>query len=76
MTTRSVNEGVANSFVSTIQPIGGGGYVATADTDEQVRWTVFLRSGSNSAEVNVILTADNGGLFEDCNVLGTAAVAG
>jgi hypothetical protein len=72
-TSRSVNEGAANTFVGALAPIGAG-YLATADTDEQVNLTVFLKSGSTLAEVNLLLTANNGGLFENCDAIGSATL--
>lgn len=71
-TSRSANNGVANTFVSAPQPLGGGGYVAIADTDEQVSATFYFQSGKKVTQVELLLTASNGGLFENCAVVGVA----
>lgn len=72
-TTRSVNDAAANSFVSAMAAINTA-YVATADTDEQVNWTVFLKSGSTLAEVDVLLTASAGVSSENCEVIGAGTL--
>jgi hypothetical protein len=72
-TTRATNDNAGNTFVAAMNPIGAG-FVTTADTDEQLSWTVFLQSSSTIAEVNLLLTASNGGLFENCGVTGAGVL--
>jgi hypothetical protein len=52
-------------------PIGGG-YTFGVNTDARALQTMFLQSGSTLVEAKLHLTATNGGLFEDCELVGDA----
>jgi hypothetical protein len=52
----------------------GSGASSNAGTGAQMSVNDFLQSGSTIAEVRVLITASNGGLFEDCTVIGDATV--
>jgi hypothetical protein len=52
----------------------GAGANSDVGTGAQMSLTDFLQSGSTIAEVQVLMTASTGGLFEDCTLIGDAAV--
>lgn len=71
--TSSLAAGVspAATYVNGPSAIGGGaGY--SIGTGGQQSLDLFLRSGSTMFEVNVVVTAVNGGLFTDCDLAGAA----
>jgi hypothetical protein len=72
-TTNANNNSAGMTFVGTLEPIGAG-FITTAVTDHQVSQTVFLQSGSTIAEAQLVMTANNGGLFENCLVIGGATL--
>jgi hypothetical protein len=73
-TTSLANGSSAGStFVGKPGPIGGGA-VSTVGSGAQMSQTVFLQSGATIAEVQMLMTADNGGLFDTCTLIGDATL--
>jgi hypothetical protein len=54
-------------------PIGAGA-TASIGNNGEMSITDFLHSGSMTAEVQVVVTASNGGLFENCDAIGEATL--
>jgi hypothetical protein len=75
--THTVAAGInaGNTFVAAQEDIGTG-YTTTADTNEQLSGTFFLRSGSNLAKVDLLLTATDNAPPENCDVIGAATLIG
>lgn len=65
-----------NAATTVVHPMGsiGVGYTVSDNTGQQTSLALFLRSGTTVAEVHLLVTAANGGLFEECNVVGSAAL--
>lgn len=59
----------AETFVGALGPIGGGANSAIGEGG-QMSLADFLQSGSTLYQLNVLITASNGGLFEVCNAVG------
>jgi hypothetical protein len=51
----------------------GGGYVTTADADQQESATFFLHSGSATAEVEFLMTVDDA-MPQHCGLIGGATL--
>jgi len=61
----------ATSYVGGMGPIGGGATSAVG-TGGNMALNDQLQSGSSLDNLNVLISAGNGGLFETCNVVGEA----
>jgi hypothetical protein len=66
-----------NTFVSAMTGIDGG-YLTIADSNQQVSATLFLKSGSTTAQVEFLLvdTAADADAPQHCDVTGAATVLG
>jgi hypothetical protein len=62
---------VATTYVGGPGPIGAASSAAIG-SGGQLSQTEYLQSGSTLYEVKILMTASNGGLFEDCEVVGDA----
>jgi hypothetical protein len=62
-----------NTFVAAEDAIGSG-YTATADTNEQLSATFFLRSGADLAQIDLLLTATDNAPPENCELIGAATL--
>jgi hypothetical protein len=73
--THTVASGIngGNTFVAAQGGIGSG-YTMTADTNEQLSATFFLQSGSDLAELDLLLTATDNAPPENCDVIGAATL--
>ena len=70
-TSLAAGGGAATTYIGDRGPIGSGADSAV-NSGSQMSQTEFLRSGSTLYEVNMMLTAVNGGLFDTCNLVGDA----
>jgi hypothetical protein len=70
-TSLATGGGTANTYVGAEGAIGGGA-ASVVGSGAQMSQTLFLHSGSTIAEVKILLTALNPGLFNQCNVIGDA----
>jgi hypothetical protein len=61
----------ATSYVGGMGPIGGGA-ASGVGNGGNMSLSDHLHSGSTLYELNVLISASNGGLFENCNVVGAA----
>jgi hypothetical protein len=70
-TTSLGGAGTATTYVGAPGPIGAGSAAAVSE-GAQMSQTLYLRSGSTVYQVQYLMTAGDGGLFEDCSVVGDA----
>ncbi|MGA8747012.1 MAG: hypothetical protein WB507_14270 [Solirubrobacterales bacterium] len=71
-TTSLANGGEkATTYVGEPGSIGGGSSLGVGE-GAQASQTDYLRSGSTFYEFEYLVTAGNGGLFTDCNIVGDA----
>jgi hypothetical protein len=69
----SIAIGASNGVVRTSAPADiGSGWILAVDDGAQAMQTLYLRNGSTLVQVNVMLSAFNGGLFETCDLVGAA----
>jgi hypothetical protein len=69
--TYSNSNGVSAAATYVKAPAAiGGSYLLTASDGHQISATYFLTSGATTYQVNLLLTANNPGLFEDCDIVG------
>jgi hypothetical protein len=66
-------ESAGNTFVIEMRPIGSG-FLPTADEGQQTSVTLFLQSDTTLAQLNLLLTAANGGPSENCQVIGAGTL--
>jgi hypothetical protein len=72
-TSIAAGGGAATTYVGSPGSIGAGAS-SNVGTGAQMSVNDFLQFGSTIAEVRVLMTASNGGLFEDCTLIGDATV--
>src|SRR3954470_23527576 len=70
-TSLASGNGAATTYVGAEGAIGTGATSAVAP-GAQMSQTLFLRSGSTIAEVKILMTAVDPGLFNTCDVIGDA----
>jgi hypothetical protein len=66
----AVGSNPGNTFVGT--PVLAEGLNLSVNDGAQLSDTIFLRSGSTFYELNTLITAENGGLFSNCDLVGDA----
>jgi hypothetical protein len=59
------------TYVGAFNPIGSGATYAVA-VGAQLSQEIWLQNGSSLYQLNTIMTANNGGLFENCELQGDA----
>jgi hypothetical protein len=69
--TVATGNGAGSTYVRSPSAIGAGA-IQTTSTGQEISDTYFLTSGTTIYQVNLLTTATNGGIFEDCNVIGDA----
>jgi hypothetical protein len=70
--TIATGDNAGNTFISAL----GDGYTTIADSGQQVSATLYLRSGSTVAEVEILLIADMDTAPKHCDVIGAASLVG
>ncbi len=66
----AVGANPANTFVGT--PVLAEGLNLSVNDGAQLSDTVFLRSGSTFYELKTLISAENGGIFTNCTLVGDA----
>jgi hypothetical protein len=70
-TSLAIGGGTAGTYVNALGPIGSGAQSGVGQ-GAQMSQDLFLQNGTTAVEVHTLMTASNGGLFENCSLIGDA----